>query len=330
MLKQSLYPFKFTPLLKETVWGGEKLRSCYNKQTASSSVGESWELSGVKGNISIISNGELAGVSLTEILKTDPIAILGRRIVEKFGTEFPLLIKFIDAQENLSVQVHPNDVLAKKRHESFGKTEMWYILQNDPDAKLVLGFNKKLDKEEYVRKANAGTIEDILNYQAVTPNEAFLIPAGLVHAIGKGIVLIEVQQTSDLTYRIYDYNRKDKNGNCRKLHIQDSVDAIDFSAKAVKISEKMGNNSMGMKRIAECKYFTVETIDLSLIKKYDTEELKQIDSFVILICFDGHAILKYNQVFEEITKGETVLLPAALKNTVLLSGDAKFLEVYIH
>jgi mannose-6-phosphate isomerase len=328
MVKQSLYPLKFTPILKETVWGGEKLKSCYNKRTTSSSVGESWELSGVKGNISIISNGELAGRSLTEILKTDSTAILGRRIVDKFGAEFPLLIKFIDAQENLSVQVHPNDVLAKNRHNSFGKTEMWYILQNDPDAKLVLGFNKELDKEEYLRKANDGTIENVLNYQAVTPNEAFLIPAGLVHAIGKGIVLIEVQQTSDLTYRTYDYNRKDKNGNYRKLHIQDSVDAIDFSAKAVKMSEKTGNSG-GLKRVAECKYFNAEAIDLSLIKKYNTEALKQIDSFVILICFDGHATLEYDQGLEEITNGETVLLPAALKNTVLLTGDAKFLEVYI-
>jgi mannose-6-phosphate isomerase len=328
MIKQSLYPLKFTPIMKETVWGGEKLRSCYNKQTTSSSVGESWELSGVKENISIISNGELAGVSLTEILRTDSIAILGERVVEKFGTEFPLLVKFIDAQENLSVQVHPNDILAKKRHNSFGKTEMWYILQNDPDAKLVLGFNKKLDKDEYLRKANDGTIEDVLNYQAVTPNETFLVPAGLVHAIGKGMVLIEVQQTSDLTYRIYDYNRKDKNGNSRKLHIQDSVDAIDFSAKAVKMSGKMGN-SRGIKRIAECKYFNVETIDLSLIKKYDTEALKQIDSFVILICFDRHATLEYDQGLEKITKGETILLPAVLKNTVLLSGDAKLLEAYI-
>ena len=328
MINQSLYPLKFTSILKETVWGGEKLRSCYNKQTNSSSVGESWELSGVKENISIISNGELAGVSLTEILRTDSIAILGERVVEKFGTEFPLLIKFIDAQENLSIQVHPNDVLAKKRHNSFGKTEMWYILQNDPGAKLILGFNKELDKEEYLRKATNGTIEDVLKYQEVTPNEAFLIPAGLVHSIGKGIVLIEVQQTSDLTYRIYDYNRKDKNGNCRKLHIQDSVDAIDFSAKAVKMSEKMGNSS-GMKCIAECKYFNVEIIDLSLIKKYDIEDFKQIDSFVILICFDGHTTLKYDKGLEEITRCETVLLPAALKNTVLLTGDAKFLEVYI-
>jgi mannose-6-phosphate isomerase len=328
MISQSLYPLKFTPILKETVWGGEKLRSYYNKHTTSSSVGESWELSGVKENISIISNGELAGVSLTEILRTDSITILGERVVEKFGTEFPLLIKFIDAQENLSVQVHPNDILAKKRHNSFGKTEMWYILKNDPGAKLVLGFNKGIGKEEYLRKATDGTIKDVLNYQAVTPNEAFLIPAGLVHAIGKGIVLIEVQQTSDLTYRIYDYNRKDKNGNYRKLHLQDSVDAIDFSAKAVKISKNMGDNN-GMKRIAECKYFNVEAIDLSLIKKHDIAALKQIDSFVILICFDGHATLEYDKGLEEITRGETVLLPATLKNTVLLTGNAKFLEAYI-
>jgi mannose-6-phosphate isomerase len=328
MIKQSLYPLKFTPILKETVWGGEKLRSCYNKQTTSSSVGESWELSGVKENISIISNGELAGVSLTEILKTDSIAILGERVVKIFGNEFPLLIKFIDAQENLSVQVHPNDVLAKKRHNSFGKTEMWYILQNDPDAKLVLGFNKKLNKDEYLRKANDGTIEDVLNYQAVTPNEAFLIPAGLIHAIGAGIVLIEVQQTSDLTYRIYDYNRKDSNGNCRKLHVQESVDAIDFSAKAVTLSNM--ENKIGVKPVVECKYFNVQTIDLSLIEKYNTESLKQIDSFVILICFDGHATLKYDHGMEKMIKGDTVLLPAALKNTVLLTGDAKFLEVYIH
>ncbi|MDR1474652.1 MAG: class I mannose-6-phosphate isomerase [Endomicrobium sp.] len=324
---KSLYPFKFTPILKETVWGGTKLKSCYNKQTDSSSIGESWELSCVKGNISIISNGKLAGTSLSEILKTNSVEILGKNVLEKFGNEFPLLVKFIDAKENLSVQVHPNDALAKKRHGSFGKTEMWHVLQNDSDAKLVLGFNKELDKEEYIRRAKNNTIEDVLNYQSVAPNEGFLIPAGLVHAIGAGIILIEVQQTSDLTYRIYDYNRKDKNGNCRKLHVQESVDAIDFSAKAVTVSNT--ENKVGVKTVAECKYFNVQAVDLSLIKKYNTEILKQIDSFVILICFDGHATLKYNHAIEEIIKGDTVLLPAVLKNTVLLTGDAKFLEVYI-
>jgi mannose-6-phosphate isomerase len=324
----SLYPLKFTPILKETVWGGSDLSNCYNKQSSSSTIGESWELSGVKGNISIISNGEFAGLSLNELLRTKSVEILGKSVVEKFDTEFPLLVKFIDARKKLSVQVHPNDALAKERHGSFGKTEMWYILQNEPDAKLVLGFNKELDKEEYVRKAENGTIEDVLNYRSVTPNEAFLIPAGLIHSIGAGIVLIEVQQTSDLTYRIYDYNRKDNNGNCRKLHVQESVDAIDFSAKAVTLSNT--ENKIGVKLVVECKYFNVQAVDLSLIEKYNTESLKQMDSFIILICFDGHATLKYDHGIEEIVKGDTVLLPAALKNTVLLTGDAKFLEAYIH
>lgn len=323
----SFYPVKFEPILKETLWGGNKLKKFYNKQTDLPLVGESWEISGVNGNVSIISNGHFKGLKLTELLKRNPVEVLGRKVADRFGNEFPLLIKFIDARENLSVQVHPNDELADKRHKnSFGKTEMWYILQTLPGAKLVLGFDKVLDREKYIKKSQNGTIEDVLNYKEIAPGEAFLIPAGLVHAIGAGIVLIEVQQTSDITYRIYDYKRKDKNGSFRKLHISESIEAIDFSAKALEPPET--KTSCGIKYIAECKYFSAELLDLNLIDE-NTELFKEIDSFVILVCFDGTADLKYKGGLERINKGESILVPAILVNNISLSGNAKLLKVYI-
>ncbi|MDR3256065.1 MAG: class I mannose-6-phosphate isomerase [Endomicrobium sp.] len=322
-----LYPFKFIPILKEVIWGGKKLKNYYNKQTSSNSIGESWELSSVNGNISVVLNGKLKGTLLTEILKTNAIEIMGKHIAAKFGTEFPLLIKLIDARENLSVQVHPNDDLARKRHNSFGKTEMWYILQNEPEAKLVSGLKKEISKEEYIHRIKNNAIEDILAYYPVTPGEVFFIPAGLVHAIGAGILLAEVQQTSNITYRIYDYNRKDKDGNTRQLHTQESVDAVNFTAKGAPVTSFKIRE--GVKRLVACEYFTVQMIDLNVAKEYNNEDFKEIDSFIILICLDGNATINYKYGMEKIIKGENILIPAALRNSVSIIGNAKLLEAYI-
>ncbi|MDR1926333.1 MAG: class I mannose-6-phosphate isomerase [Endomicrobium sp.] len=322
-----VYPFKFVPVLKEIIWGGSKLKSYYNKQTLSDSVGESWELSGINDSVSIISNGKFKGSSLTEILKINAVEIMGEGLAKKFGTEFPLLVKLIDAQKDLSVQVHPNDELAKKRHNSLGKTEMWYILQSEPGAKLVSGFKKNFSKEEYVRRIEDNTVEDALAYYMVKPGDAFFIPAGLVHAIGSGIVLAEIQQSSNITYRIYDYNRKDKDGNPRQLHTQESIVAVDFATKGGPVVPSKIRD--GVERVATCEYFTVQTIDLFTTKEYGKKDFQEINSFIILMCLEGEALLNCEKGIEKMIKGETVLVPFVLKNSLSISGNAKLLEAYI-
>lgn len=227
----NLYPFKFQPILKERLWGGTKLKDLLNKPSSSDITGESWELSAVKGDVSIIENGPLAGTSLQEAINHHPQALLGKSVTNRFGTEFPILIKFIDAKQDLSIQLHPNDELAKERHNSFGKTEMWYIMQADPGAELIVGFKQDMTKENYEKHLNEGKLTDILNYEKVKEGDTFFINTGKVHAIGAGILLAEIQQTSDITYRVYDFNRKDKEGNLRELHTELAIDAIDYSYK---------------------------------------------------------------------------------------------------
>lgn len=222
----NLYPFKFQPILKERLWGGTKLKDLLNKPSSSDITGESWELSAVKGDVSIIENGPLAGTSLQEAINHHPQALLGKSVTNRFGTEFPILIKFIDAKQDLSIQLHPNDELAKERHNSFGKTEMWYIMQADPGAELIVGFKQDMTKENYEKHLNEGKLTDILNYEKVKEGDTFFINTGKVHAIGAGILLAEIQQTSDITYRVYDFNRKDKEGNLRELHTELAIDAM--------------------------------------------------------------------------------------------------------
>jgi mannose-6-phosphate isomerase len=320
-----LYPFKFVPILKESIWGGNKLKKYYNKQTSSNSIGESWELSGVNENVSVVSNGNLKGMLLTEILETNAIEMMGESVVRKFGSEFPLLIKLIDARENLSIQVHPKNELAKKRYNSFGKTEMWYILQNEPGAKLLLGFKKEISKKEYINRIRNNTIEDALSNYTVEPGEAFFIQAGIVHAIGAGIVLAEIQQSSDITYRIYDYNR---NIN-RRLHIQESIDAVDFLIK----KERQPINTIHFSKndekcLMKCEYFTIFVIDLSITKKY-SKKYEKNDSFIIFMCLNGCAIINYEYGTEKIIKGETVLIPASLKSKISITGNAKLLKIHV-
>ncbi len=227
-----VYPIKFQPILKEKVWGGTKLKNLLNKNAATSVIGESWEISDVENNISVVANGKLKGQTISSLVQNYKEALMGHYVYKTYGKKFPLLFKFIDAKENLSVQLHPDDKLAKERHNSFGKTEMWYIIQNDKNAELIIGFNKKVLVEEFVQHIEKGTIETLLHKQNIKKGDAFYITPGLVHAIGAGTLLAEIQQTSDITYRIYDWNRPDTSGQLRKLHNDLAIDAIDFEANS--------------------------------------------------------------------------------------------------
>ena len=204
----NLYPLTFTPIFKERIWGGEKLQKELQKPVNQPLIGESWEISTVKGDISIINNGHLRGTSLQALIEESPEALLGTKVYKQFGKDFPLLIKFIDAAQDLSIQVHPNDELAKKRHNSFGKTEMWYIMDSAPEASIIIGFNKDVTQEEYQKYLSEKTLTQLLNYEKISRGDMFFILAGKIHAIGAGVLLAEIQQTSDITYRVYDFDRK--------------------------------------------------------------------------------------------------------------------------
>ncbi|MFC2120171.1 type I phosphomannose isomerase catalytic subunit, partial [Bacteroidota bacterium] len=222
-----LYPLKFKPIYKEKIWGGKKLSAFLNKKgITSDKCGESWEISAIDKNISVVSNGFLKKNNLLELIEVYMGDLVGDKIFDIYGINFPLLIKFIDAKDKLSLQVHPDDYLAEKRHNSFGKTEMWYVLDADPGSEIITGFNRELTKDEYNSYYNSGKITEILNYEKAEANNAFFIPAGRIHAIGSNILIAEIQQSSDITYRIHDWNRKDSNGKPRKLNTELAIDAI--------------------------------------------------------------------------------------------------------
>ncbi len=322
-----LYPLKFEPIYKDKIWGGNKLHSILHKNGASFNCGESWEISGIRNEISVVKNGFLKGNNLQELIEIYMGDIVGDKIYEKFGIEFPLLVKFIDANDVLSVQVHPDDKLAKKRHKAYGKTEMWYIIESENSAEIITGFNKEVSKKEYLYHLEKKTLEKILNYEKANKGDVFFIPAGRIHAIGSGILLAEIQQTSDITYRIYDWNRKDNNGQERELHNNLAVDAIDFEFHdSYKTSYEIKNNKTS--KIIHCDFFHTNFINLEneLEKDYNL-----IDTFVIYMCTEGSFIIDYKSDSIEVSKGETVLLPAVLKNLTLKTGNkAEILEIYIN
>jgi mannose-6-phosphate isomerase len=325
---EGLYPLKFTPIFKDKIWGGNKIKSILNKDFGNlPNCGESWELSGVEGNVSVVSNGYLAGNTLEELLEVYMGDLAGDGVYENFGNGFPILIKFIDANDDLSIQVHPNDEMAAERHHSYGKTEMWYVMQADRGSKLQLGFNQPVDQEKYLEKLEKAELTDILNFEEVTAGDVFFIPAGRVHAIGKGILLAEIQQTSDITYRIYDYGRRDDRGNLRELHTDLALDAIDFARlPEYKTNyQSIPNESV---ELASCPYFTTNVLDVTRVVEKDYNEL---DSFVIYICMDGELELETESGSESIQKGETILLPASIESVILrpTTASAKLLEVYI-
>jgi len=321
----TLYPLKFTPIFKEKIWGGDKLKTILNKDIPSNLTGESWEISGIEGDESQVANGPLIGLSLSALIAEYKEKLVGHKIYKQFGNEFPLLIKFIDANDNLSVQVHPDDTIAAERHQSFGKTEMWYVCEADVNAQLVAGFKEKSSKDEMLENLEQGTVEDLLNFEPVKSDEAFFIPSGSVHAIGKGILLAEIQQTSDLTYRIYDYNRTDSDGHLRDLHIAEAIDVMNYSGTDnCRILQEDKRDS----QLVDCEYFT--TNSLKVLGQTERDYI-EVDSFVVYLCTEGRVSLEYNTgECMTIEKGESVLLPAIFNKVKINSQtNSKLLEVYI-
>jgi mannose-6-phosphate isomerase len=319
----ALYPLKFQPILKQKVWGGNKLQELFQKN-AEGNVGESWEISGVEENISEIANGPLKGNTLNWVLENYKEKLVGEKVFKNFGNHFPLLFKFIDAREDLSVQVHPNDLLAKARHNSFGKTEMWYILDVEKNGKLILGFNQQMDSKKYLHFLSENRITEILNVEAVKKGDAFLLKPGTVHAIGAGVLLAEIQQTSDITYRIYDWDRPDTNGKLRDLHTDLALEAIDFNPPESKLNYSEVKNSPSL--IGTTNFFAVNKLVLS--ENY-LKDLEQVPSFTVYMCLEGSAIIETDDYSEEIKKGETFLIPAHIPKLKFITNSASFLEVYI-
>lgn len=323
-----LYPIKFKPIYLEKLWGGQRIKTLLNKDFGQlKNCGESWEISGVEGSISVVSNGFLEGNDLNELIEIYMGELVGEKVYEQFGNEFPLLIKFLDAQDDLSVQVHPNDELSKERHNAFGKTEMWYVVDADPDALINAGFNQPVDKLKYIESVENGSLIDILKYDEAHPGDVFFIPAGRIHAIGKGCMVAEIQQTSDVTYRIFDYNRPDNNGNLRELHTELAIDAIDYSyLPDYKTKYKPELNKSV--ELAKCKYFTTNLLEFD---KYLEKDYHRNDSFVIFMTLDGSFDIETEEGTERVEKGETVLIPASIESLQLkpVAGKVKLLEVYI-
>lgn len=323
-----LYPLKFNPLYQEKVWGGDRMQKYLNKPSCIyGRCGESWELSGVEGFVSVVANGFLEGNDLEELIEIYMGELVGDRVYEQFGYEFPLLIKFIDALDDLSIQVHPGDQLAMERHNAYGKTEMWFVLHADPGSRLITGFNQPVDRDKYLRYLESGRLTELLHSEEVKAGDVFYIPAGRVHAIGKGIVLAEIQQTSDITYRIYDYNRTGMDGKLRELHTSLALDAIDFtSEKDYKTHYHAVRNKTA--EIIASPYFCTNIIEFDQPLQKD---ISHIDSFVIYICIDGACEISWEEGSEELKKGETILVPASLVEYQLRpSGSlAKLLEVHI-
>jgi len=325
-----LYPLKFKPRVKERIWGGQAILKKKGKAVARLSkdklYGESWDLSSVKGDVSVVANGFLKGNSLEEIIEVYMGELVGEENFEKYGLEFPLLVKYLDCNDKLSVQVHPNDELAEERHNSFGKTEAWYVVDCKPGAAIYLGFkNLELTREEYIAAVAESRLEELLNRVEVKPGDVFFIPAGTVHALGAGIEVVEVQQTSDVTYRIYDWDRVDASGKGRELHTALAVDAIDFEADAELLHRKYELSKGGAATVIESNYFTMTLHDVNGEKLLDRASL---DSFIIYIALNGSAQVVADGVEESLNEGEVMLIPAEVSE-VEIKGNAKLMEVYI-
>lgn len=323
-----MYPYKFNPILKSTIWGGEKIVPFKGLSVNQPQVGESWEISNVPGDESVVSAGADAGKNLSELVKEYKGALVGQANYERFGDNFPLLIKFIDACDDLSIQVHPDDALAKVRHNSMGKTEMWYVIDNaEGKAHLRSGLKKQITPEEYAGMIADNTICDALADYAVNPGDVFFLPAGRIHSIGAGCFIAEIQQTSNVTYRIYDFNRKDKNGNTRELHTELSKDAIDYSVCEDYRTHYTPEQNKSVELVT-CPYFTTSVYDLTEDMTVDYSEL---DSFVIYICMEGSCTVTDNEGNAvALNAGESILFPATTKEVnVKVDGHAKFLETYV-
>ena len=320
-----MQPIKFNPLLVQTLWGGEKIIPFKHLNSDLTQVGESWEISGVKGNETIVSEGEFKGKKLNELVDELKGKLVGEANYKRFGNDFPLLIKFIDARQELSIQVHPTDELAQKRGKLRGKTEMWYIMDSDENAKLRAGMKEKITPEQYKQMVENDTITEAIAEYKVKEGDCFFLPAGRIHSIGTGCFLAEIQQTSDVTYRIYDFKRKDKDGNYRELHTEEAAECIDYNVEPNYRTEYTPVKNEGV-ALVECPYFTTAVYDLNEPMTLDYSEL---DSFVILIGLKGSGEITDNEGnTTTLCEGETILIPATT-NEVKVTGNIKFLETYV-
>ena len=323
-----LYPLKFKPIFKERVWGGEKLKSVMKRDLENDNkIGESWELSSVEGDLSIVANGFLEGNDIRELTEIYMGDLVGEKIYEKFGIEFPLLFKLIDSAERLSVQVHPNDDFALERHRAYGKTEMWYVLDADENSRIYVGFNRRIDREEFKTRVGNGSLTEVINVEDAKPGDVFFLPAGRIHAIGEGLLIAEIQQTSDVTYRIYDWGRENNPATAREMHTELAEDVIDYEpGKAYKTHYV--SKPEGVTELVKCRYFTVNLVSAS---KSTERDYSALDSFVVYMCTEGAALLECDEgVTERISKGETVLIPALTDSVnIVPEPSTKLLEVYV-
>ncbi len=320
-----LYPLKFDPIYKKRIWGGNNLRNKYNRlHPADMPVGESWEISGMQENLSVVTNGFLAGNDIQEVIEVYMGDLVGDHIYLKYGIEFPVLLKLLNAQDILSIQVHPDDELAIERHGAYGKTEMWYVMEAEDGASMYLGFNRDITEEEYRRHLSEGTLTSLLRKETPRRGEVYFIPAGTIHAIGKGLILAEIQQTSDITYRMYDWDRTDSEGNPRELHTELALDALDLNrAEGLKIDYTPEPNRPV--RLVRTAHFETNLLDLEGTLERDYADL---DSFVLYLCLEGEAIVECEGGAESLLDTETVLLPAEFDSAVL-RGKARILEIYM-
>ncbi len=314
-----MYPLKFEPLLKSVVWGGDKIVPYKGIESTVKNVGESWEISAVSGNESVVANGEFAGRNIVELIKEYKADLLGEKVYAESGDTFPILVKFIDARDDLSIQVHPDDGLAAVRHNgSKGKTEMWYVVKADEGAHLMSGMSEKITPEEYVRRIEENTITDVLCDYKVKEGDVFFLPAGRVHSIGRGCFIAEIQQTSDITYRIYDFGRLGLDGKPRELHVEQSKDAVDYSV----LEDYETSYTPALNKpvsLVECNYFKTHLLDLT-----ETVEVpvKVNDSFMIVLCLEGAGTLTDSNGYSlNLKQGETVLVPASIECVSLIPNE---------
>jgi len=324
----NLYPLKFTAIPKEKIWGGNRLNTILNKKFDSNiKTGESWEISGLEGDLSVVKNGFLEGNDLEELIEVYMGELVGDKVYDQFGVEFPLLIKFLDASENLSVQVHPDNEFALEKHKAYGKTEMWYIIEAEKNAELMLGFNQAMNKNLFLDAIQNGNLPQLINREKAESDACFFIPPGRIHAIGKGVLLAEIQQTSDITYRIYDWDKRDAEGNARELHLDLAKDVLDYNFEKkhrTDFESKINESS----ELVKCPFFTTNVLEFN---KPIENDYFNLDSFVIYICLEGDCNIQIeDEESVSLTKGETVLIPASLKNLTLVpKQDTKLLEVFI-
>lgn len=327
MEETTLYPLKFKPIVVEKIWGGQKFLTIFKKFLSPlKNYGESWEISDIEESVSIVENGFLAENELTELIELYMGELVGDQVFENFGLGFPLLFKFIDASDDLSVQVHPDDQLAFERYGQQGKTEIWHVIDANPGAGLYVGFKKRITREEFIQSVEAGTVDQLLQFYEVKKGDTFFIPAGTVHAIGKGILLAEIQQSSDITYRIFDWNRIDESGNQRELHLEEAIDAIDFESEIdykIEYEEKFNTTS----NIFRSEYFNLNILSF---EQPIQKSFLNIDSFVVYMCTEGEVHFFTEKNHERIYGGESILIPASITDLdIVPNGKSKVLEIYL-